>query len=147
MRIAILLAAGALALTVPSFAHAQDAPLPDSDERMAEVTDKLADPAFQAQAAAMTQVLLTAMLELPIGPLAEAMNEATGGDGPEIDPDARLRDIAPDAEYIPGEVAERLPRAMGAMSEMGDGMAAMLPALKAMAEHMRAAMERGADDR
>jgi len=95
----------------------------------------------------MGQVLVQTLLELPIGPMAEAMNRATDGKGPDIDPDAKVKDIAPNADELPAQVADKLPMAMNAMSGMSEGMQAMLPALRDMAERMRGAMEKRTEDR
>ncbi|MEL7198221.1 MAG: hypothetical protein AAGL10_07890 [Pseudomonadota bacterium] len=130
-----------LALAAPSAALAQEA-IPDASEAaISELSEKLADPEFQDQLSAIAQVVMSSMLDLEIGPIANAMSETTGADGPDIDPDARIRDIAPDAEEIPETVAEKLPQAMNSLSIMSEGMAEMLPALKAMAKRMRGAFE------
>ncbi|MEL6529885.1 MAG: hypothetical protein AAFQ27_07975 [Pseudomonadota bacterium] len=141
MRTLPVAAAVALALATPSLVHAQDAAPPAAEPALAEMSEKLADPQFQAQAAAMVQVLVGSMLDLKVGPIAEAINNATDGQGPDVDPDARLRDLSPDAEEIPDQVADRLPQAMNAMSAMSEGMQTMLPALREMAERMRGAIE------
>ncbi len=147
MRALTAVCAISLAFAAPSVAFAQEA-VPDASEAaISELSQKLADPEFQDQLSAIAQVVMTSMLDLEIGPIANAMNEATGGQGPEIDPDARIRDIAPDADEIPDQVAEKLPQAMSAMAVMGDGMAEMLPALKAMAKRMRGAFEEAQTER
>ncbi len=141
MRAYPLVAAAALSLATPTFAQSQDEASDSGEEALAEMSDKLADPEFQEQAAAMAQVLVGSMLDLKVGPLAEAMNDATDGHGPDVDPDASLRDWAPDAEDIPETIAEKLPEAMTMMSGMTEGMQSMLPALRDMAEQMRDAIE------
>ena len=147
MRAHFAAAAALLALATPSLSHAQDTAPPEAEPALAEMTEKLGDPVFQAKAAAIAQVLVSTMLDMEIGPLAEAMNEATDGRGPDIDPDARLRDLTPDADAIPEQVGDRLPEAMTAISAMGEGMQAMLPALRQMAEQMRGAIEQARDAR
>lgn len=139
MRLLPAAAAAFLVLAAPSAALAQDGP---SDEAFAEMSEKLADPEFQAQASMMGQVLVQTLLEMPIGPMAEAINRATDGKGPDIDPDAKVKDIAPNADELPAQIEEKLPMAMSAMSGMSEGMQAMLPALRDMAERMRGAMEK-----
>lgn len=130
-----------LALATPSIAYAQEGLPGDAEPALAEMSEKLSDPEFQSQAAAIAQVLIGSVLDLKVGPLVEAMNRATEGEGPDIDPDATIRDLAPETEDIPAEVSERLPEAMNTMSAFADGMQAMLPALRDMAERMRGAME------
>lgn len=147
MRAYPAVAAALLLLATPSLVYAQDAAPPEAEPALAELSEKLADPEFQAQAATMTQILLGSMLDLKVGPLAEAMNHATDGEGPDVDPDATIRDLAPEAEDLPGQVSERLPQAMNAMSAMSDGMQTMLPALRDMAARMRDAMEQARDAR
>ncbi|MEM8725677.1 MAG: hypothetical protein AAGE86_09170 [Pseudomonadota bacterium] len=141
MRALPIAAATLLVFALPSAAFAQETATEAPDTTLAEMSEKLADPEFQDQAATIAQVLVGTLLNLEVGPLAEAVNEATGGEGPAIDPDARVRDLAPGADELPGEVADRLPEAMNAMSGMAEGMQNMLPALRDMAERMRASME------
>ncbi len=141
MRAFPVAAAVVLALATPSLALAQEAPAEVPEAALSEMSEKLADPDFQNQAAAIAQVFVGAMLDLEVGPLAEAMNTATGGEGPAIAPDARVRDLAPDAEELPDQISEKLPMAMSAMSAMTEGMQEMLPALRNMAERMKRAMD------
>ncbi len=150
MRAYPLVAAAALALATPSVAFAQDALPPDTDAALTEMSERLADPEFQAQASVVAQVLVGSMLDMKVGPLAEAMRDMrrslpNAGDDDsdtlDIDPDARLRDLAPNADELPEQMAERVPQAMSAMSGIGEGLRTMLPALLSMAEQMRGSFE------
>lgn len=139
-----------LALAAPSAAFAQESAPPDTHTALAQMSETLADPEFQAQASVMAQVMMSTMLDLKVGPLAEAvqnmrrsepgLDEDEPGEAA-IDPDARLRDLAPGAEDLPEQIAERVPEAMNAMSGMSEGLQTMLPALMAMAEQMRGSFE------
>lgn len=140
MRALPIAAAAVLAFVTPSLAIAQDDPTEAPEEALNELSDTLADPQFQDQASAIAQVFVGAMLDLPVGPLAEAMDKATGGEGSEIDPDARVRDLAPEAEELPDQISDNLPMAMSALSAMAEGMQDMLPALRDMADRMTRAM-------
>jgi hypothetical protein len=141
MRALPVAAAALMVLSLPAAASAQDAVDAPNTQPLTELSEKLADPAFQGQAAIMGEVLVQMMLELPVGPMADAMSKATDGRSPTIDPDAKLRDVAPDAERLQGQVADKLPLAMEKMSSMASGMEAMLPALMTMADRMRGVME------
>ena len=123
MRAYPIVAAAVLALAAPTYAQSQEeaSSSGSGEEALAELSDKLANPEFQEETAAIAQVFVSAMLDLKVGPLAEAMDRATNGRGPDIDPDATLRDLAPEADEIPGQVAQNLPQAMDAMSAMTDG--------------------------
>lgn len=140
MRALPAVAAAAFALAMPSLAHAEEPPTAAPEAKLAELSDKLADPNIQAHAAEMVRVLMGHMLEIEIGPLVDAMNRATDGRGPDIPSDARLRDLAPEAEDMPEEFAERLPEAMNSMSAMAEGMGQMIPALAEMAERLSGVM-------
>lgn len=151
----IAVAAALTACALPSPVTAQDLvtaqempaepAVQSTDTAMAALSDRLSDPEFQAQMTSASQVLLSAMLDLEIGAFLDAVDEASGGavsdKGRDIKPEDTLRDIAPDAEDFHDEVAEKLPQAMNAMSVMSEGMAELAPALKAMAERMRDAMD------
>ncbi|RDC60492.1 hypothetical protein HME9302_01700 [Alteripontixanthobacter maritimus] len=60
-----------------------------------------------------------------------------------LDRDTTLRGLAgPDADNMPGELAEELPRAMDAMADTAKGFAAMLPALREMGRDRRRTLEK-----
>ncbi len=140
--LAVPVLAASLALAVPTSAMAQEAAeAAPAKQSLTELSQKLADPAFQDQAAIMGEVMVRMLLDMPVGPMGEALNKATDGRSPAIDPDATVRDLAPGAEELPSQVSENLPKAMNAMSSMAQGMDAMLPALKDMAERMGAMMK------
>lgn len=146
MRAYLFAAAAAMAFAAPFSAHAQDdasdTGVSASEAALSDVSDKLADPEFQEQISAVAGVLVSSLLDLEVGPIVNAVNDAAGGEGPEAAPDAKLRDLAPDADELPQKVTESLPKAMIAMSAMSEGMADMLPALSAMADKMRDALDR-----
>ncbi|RDC60490.1 hypothetical protein HME9302_01698 [Alteripontixanthobacter maritimus] len=123
-------------IALASPAAAQGIEDTDTAEAAAVVmAERMRDPAVQDRMVGVLADLMDAMLDVKVGPLAETLEEF--GDEPVegIDRDATLRDLAgPDAEDIPADVAEELPRAMDAMAGMTKGLAAMLPALREMAK-------------
>ncbi|QUL36860.1 hypothetical protein [Erythrobacter sp. JK5] len=147
MRAFPLAAAAVIAFASPVYAQADEQPVEPPEAALSELSDRLGDPQFQDQAAVMAQVFVSAMLDLEVGPFADAIDRATGGAGPDIDPDARVRDLAPEAEDLPERLSESLPVAMNAMSAMTEGMRDMLPAFRDMAERMREAIEEARDAR
>lgn len=129
---AVLVAASIAAAPVPAFAHETDA-----------LAERLSDPAFQQEISGTVAVMSEILLDLPIAPLAEAAAEMAGEDPAEVDPDLTLRQLAgPDAERVPGEIAENLPRIMGSVAGVAEGFSAMLPALREMARRVDAEIER-----
>lgn len=121
------------ALSLPAPAVAQDAALADLGERMR-------DPAQQRETALMAQALTEIMLDMPIAPLAQAAAEMAGEKAATIDPDLTLRKLAPEAGQASEALGRNLPRAMAAVGAMAETTARMAPALRDMAARMRAMM-------
>lgn len=126
----------ALAAPLPALAQASE-----TEAATAEIESTLKNRAAQAAVAEGMAAASEALLDMPLAPLAKAVAEAAGDDPEHVDPDMTLRSVSPDAQDVPGKVRESLPRVMGAMGSMAGGMGAMIPALREMAERMRAAMD------
>jgi hypothetical protein len=126
----------ALAAPLPALAQVSDA-----EVATAEVEATLKDPVAQAAIAEGMAAASEALLDIPLAPLAKAVAEASGEDPDYVDPDMTLRSVSPEAQDAPDRVRESLPRVMGAMGSMAGGMGAMIPALREMADRMRAAVE------
>jgi hypothetical protein len=134
---ALTLATGLLAFAAPLPALAQ---VSGTEVATAEIESTLKDPAMQAAVAEGMAAASEALLDLPLAPLAKAIAEAAGEDPNAVDPGMMWRSPSPGAEDAPRKVRESLPRMMSAMGSMAGGMGAMIPALREMAERMRAAM-------
>ena len=138
--IALTTAATLAVLAMP--AAAQDAE-PDTD--LAPVIAQMSDPAFQDTMAVMIGSLGEVLLDMTIGPLAEAVERA-GGEPTGYGPDARVRDVAgPDAQDLPAELAARTPQMMDAASGMARSLEAMMPVLRAWSEEMAASVAHARD--
>ena len=132
MRLLAFAAVAASLVVLPAHAMAQEPdpefveePAPEAE--LAPLIDKLSDPDVQAGVAGMLAAMSQVMLDMPIGPLAEAIERA-GGEPTGYDGDATVRDLAgPGAEAIPAELAERVPEMMNGASGMAKGFEAMLP--------------------
>ena len=133
----IIVSAVLVALAAPVPAFAQD----HTEEEAARVAETLRDPAVQQTVAAGMAAASQALLDVPLAPLARAVAEAAGEDPRDIDPDMTLRQVSPEAADVPAEIHDKLPRVMGAMAGMAGGFSAMIPALREMAERMKAAVE------
>lgn len=147
MRVFLVAATAALAAATPATLAAQEA-VPDegemSEDALSTLSEKLEDPAEQERLATMMGAMGEALMALPVGPMMQAMERATGEDAPDVAPDTTLGELAgPDAERLPGEIAEKLPEMMGMMAGMADTFEAMVPMMEAMAETMRAQIEHG----
>ena len=134
----IALSAVLVAFAAPVPALAQDR----TEEDAARVADTLRDPVLQESVAAGMAAASEALLDVPLAPLARAVAEAAGDDPRDVDPNMTLRSVSPEAEDVPAEIHDKLPRVMGAMAGMAGGVSAMIPALREMAARMEEAVER-----
>jgi hypothetical protein len=136
MRILVATAiVGALAAPLPALAQDR------TEEDAARIADTLRDPVLQESMAKGMAAASEALLDVPLAPLARAVAEAAGEDPEDIDPNMTLRQVSPEAQDLPAEIHDKLPRAMGAMAGMAGGFSAMIPALREMAEQMKRAVD------
>ena len=127
------------ALAAPLPALAQERPIEEDAAAMART---MSDPARQQDMAMMLRAMAEVMLDLPIAPLVEAMEEASGEKGPEVAPGATLRSLSPEAAgRVPELVEKGVPRAMTAMGAMAQGAGTMAPAMRDMAKKMAPLLE------
>ena len=140
-----LLALGAAAmLAVPAPVLAQDIGEGAAEEDIGALAESLRDPQTQAQIASTLGALSQVLLNLPVAPFVEAMEQATGETADDLDPDATVRDIAPDAERLPEAIESELPRVMDRMAGMGDAMQTLLPALRDIARQFGRTLDESA---
>ncbi len=138
--LALPLLAVALSLAAPASAQDQT---PES-----EMIEKLNDPAFQDNMVSVMSGFMTAMMDLPIGQFAAAMEKAVpeGMDDQKafsrIDPDATLGDLAaPGNPNFNAEMEDKMRKGTAMMGIMASEFGALLPQLKAMGERMKRRME------
>lgn len=118
----------------------------DGDASLERMQERLSDPAQQQQIASTLGALSEILLSMPIAPMIEAVEEATGEELAPVGPDTTLRSLAgPRADTLSRDIEQHVPRAMEAMAGMTRGMQAMLPALREMADRMRAAIPSATD--
>ena len=138
----LIVAIAALAAATPLPVLAQDAVDDESVEQAtARLSEKLSDPETQERLSQSVAVMSEVLLDLPLAPFLRAAAQMAGEDPEAVDPDTTLRQVSPDAERVPGEIADKLPQMMGAMAGMAGGMGAMMPALREMAERVKDAVE------
>ncbi len=130
-----ILAASALALA-PMPALARDEPA--SAGKAAEIADKLNDPMTQYAFAGMLSAMSKALLEMPVAPMVDAAEKASGRRLGNLPRDARLGDLAgTDQDRVREQIVEHVPRAMAAMGALATAAQAMAPELERMARTMR----------
>ena len=130
-KIVVLFAAAAL-LPLPAFA--QDEPAAE-DTGLARAAKEMSDPDRQKQVALMAEVVMTALLEVPVGKLMQSAATIAGEDPDEIDPNTTLREVAgPEAEAAPRQFAAAMPRMMDAAGALAGALETALPELRRIGE-------------
>ena len=118
-----------------------DADSPDyrgADSSTDDIAGKMSDPAMQHGVADSIERATAAMMNVPVGPFAAAIEGARPGTvSRRIRRDTRLGDLAgPDAAYLPEELAARSREMMGMMGGFARAMAAMMPEFERMSREM-----------
>jgi hypothetical protein len=110
----------------------------EGDTDFADMADKMADPAVQDGVASAIESATGAMMNLPIGRFAEAIERARPGTvSRRMRGNATVADIADrDARYLPEELGTRSREAMGMMSGFARAMATMMPEFERMGREM-----------
>ena len=116
------------------FAPAYD----DRDTDFPDMADRIADPAVQDGVAAAIESATGAMMNLPVGRFAEAIEQARPGTvSRRLRGDATVADVAGrDARYLSEELGTRSREAMGMMSGFARAMATMMPEFERMGREM-----------
>lgn len=139
----LALSAGAALLPLPAFAQDE---APAEETGLARAAEEMSDPARQAQAAIMAEVVMTALLEVPVGKLLQSAATIAGEDPDEIDPDITLREVAgPEAERAPRQFAAAMPRMMEAAGALAGAFGTMLPELRRIGEDIARELPEVAD--
>ena len=148
----VLTALVSASLAVPATGHAQETAAQETEaletkapERdFSALAEELQDPDKQREMAMMLRTVSDVLLDLPLAPLMEAVNDVAKEAGDtavsKVDPDATLRQLAPQTNVITDQIEENLPRALDAMGSMVKAFDAMMPTLQHMAERMKDAV-------
>lgn len=128
----LVLATAALAACLSPAAQARDS-------RVEETARKLEDPMTQYMVAGALAAITKQLLEMRVEPFVKAMNRAGAGEMTrDLPPDATLGDLAgPQAERLPSQIMQRVPRLMDSLAELANAYGDMLPELEALAKRMK----------
>lgn len=129
-----------LCLAVPAFAQETGQAPAAETEALDRMAQSLSDPARQAQLAATLAAVTEIVLDIPLAPLVGPLAEAAGEPVGSIDPDLTLRRMAPRSENLSRDIQDNLPRAMDRMAGLSGSLAALVPALRDMADQLEIAL-------
>ncbi|MFN3450662.1 MAG: hypothetical protein ACK4ZE_00770 [Sphingorhabdus sp.] len=109
----------------------------DASGSQADIDDfagRLADPAMQDTVAVVVENMAGAMMRMPVGGFAEAIENARPGTVKrQIRRDATIADLAGrDSDYLPEELGDRSREMVGMMGGFARAMATMMPAFENM---------------
>ncbi|OBX19401.1 hypothetical protein A9995_06435 [Erythrobacter sp. QSSC1-22B] len=131
-------------LAVPALAQDIDQTPVAEAEALDRMAQGMSDPVRQAQLAATLAALTEIVLDIPLAPivepLAEAAGEMAGEPSPRIDPDLTLRRMAPRSDDLSRTIQDRLPQVMDRMAGLSGSLAALVPALRDMADQLEVAL-------
>ncbi len=115
----------------------------DSAGEMNDMAAKMADPRMQDNVAHMVESMTGAMMRLPIGQMAAAVEKARPGTlHKRIRSDATLADLAGrDARDLPETLGEKSRDMMGMMGGFAKAFAVMLPEFEKMGKEMAASLD------
>jgi hypothetical protein len=110
----------------------------EADDDFIEMADKMADPRVQDGVSAAVERATGAMMNLPIGRFAEAIERTRPGTvGRRIRPDSTIADVAgADSRYLPEQLGDGSRQMMGMMSGFARAMAEMMPEFERMGREM-----------
>lgn len=106
--------------------------------RADEVAAKLNDPMTQYAVAGMLSAMAKSLLEMPVAPIADAVEQASGKRVGNLPRDARVADLAgTDHERVREQIVTHVPRAMSALGAFAISAQAMAPEFERMARQLR----------
>lgn len=114
-----------------------------ADPGMTALAETLSDPLEQQKMAAMVGAVGEVLMQVPVGPLIDAVSRAVPEEAaeemPAIAPDATLRDLAgrDNARRIQAEIADKVPDMMAMLGGLVKGVEAMRPALADMSRQLQ----------
>jgi len=103
-----------------------------------EIAAKLNDPLTQYAIAGMLSAMTKALLDMPVAPMVDAVEQASGKRVGNLPRDARVADLAgTDQAEVREKIVDTVPRAMSAMGALAGTLEAMAPQLEEMTRTMR----------
>lgn len=129
-------------LAVPALAQDADFTPVAETQALDRMAEGLSDPERQAQLAATLAALTEIVLDIPLAPLVAPLAEAVGEPAGRVDPDLTLRRMAPRSDSYARSIQDNLPQAMDRMARVSGGLAALVPALRSMADQIVSALPR-----
>ncbi len=106
--------------------------------RADEIAAKFNDPLTQYAVAGMLSAMAKSLLEMPVAPVIQAAEQASGKRVGNLPRDARVADLAgTDHESVRDQIVTHVPRAMSALGAFAIFAQAMAPELERMARQMR----------
>lgn len=133
----LIIAGAALAACLP-------VPVLAKEGRAAEAARKLEDPMTQYMVAGALAAITKQLLDMKVEPFVKAIDKSGAGDVvPDVPPDATLGELAgPDAERLPRQIMQRVPKLMSSLAGLAEAYGDMLPELEAMARRMKDTLPR-----
>ena len=110
----------------------------DRNDDISDVADRMDDPLVQDGISSTVERMAGAMMNMRVGPLAEAIERARPGTvNRRILPDSTVGDLAGrDADYLPERLGDGSREVMGMMGGFARAMAMMMPEFERLGHEM-----------
>lgn len=120
----------------------------DDDSSLDELADKMTDGDRQDGVANSVERMSAALLDIRVGPLAAAIENARPGTvRRNVRRNTTIGDLAGrDSEYLPEELGARSREMMGMMGGFAQAMASMMPEFRRMGREMEASVRAAKDE-
>jgi hypothetical protein len=114
------------------------------DSEANEVADRLSDPALKYGVAAAVEAATGTIMNMPVGPLAEAIERAAPGTvDPRLPRSARVGDLAgPAGDRLPQRMASRSVEAMEVAGGFARALAEMMPEFERLGRDLEESFEK-----
>lgn len=120
----------------------------DRDDDISDVADRMDDPLIQDGISNTVERMAGAMMNMRVGPLAEAIERARPGTvNRRIRRDSTVGDLAGrDADYMPERLGDKSREVMGMMGGFARAMASMMPEFERLGREMEDSVSSAKND-
>lgn len=119
--------------------HHDDPVIEDRNEGFSDMADKMGDPLVQDGVSRTVERMVGAMMNMRVGPLAEAIEDARPGTvNRRIRRDSTVGDLAGrNADYLPERLGDESREMMGMMGGFARAMATMMPEFERLGRELK----------
>ena len=144
----VVFVSGTGAQILAPFSDSDDAATEFGDDGISNIADRMDDPLIQDGISNTVERMAGAMMNMRVGPLAEAIERARPGTVKRrIRRDSTVGDLAGrDADYMPERLGDKSREVMGMMGGFARAMASMMPEFERLGREMEDSVNSAKND-